>query len=186
MRRSVWGRRQRFPRHLLLLAGLVVLAVAAVALLRNEPAATPLTGRAEAVDGDTLRLGATRIRLLGLDAPELAQDCSGAGGDWPCGAEARAFTRQVLAGHAVTCARFGRDVYGRTLARCDVDGSDLGRQIVAAGWAVSNDAYLAEQADARSAARGIWSGTFEPPAAWRRDHGAAEPGLWDWIRSWFQ
>ena len=74
----------------------------------------------------------------------------------------------------------------RTLARCTVDGFDLGQTVVAAGWAVSDGVYFLDEAAARAAGRGIWSGTFELPVQWRHGHGLPEPAPWDWIRSWFQ
>lgn len=52
--------------------------------------ATELTGVARVVDGDTLVIGATRIRLEGVDAPETDQFClTATGARWTCGAEAR-------------------------------------------------------------------------------------------------
>jgi endonuclease YncB( thermonuclease family) len=186
MRRSVWRRRRRFPREIGAAAVVVALLLAAFAIDRLRPPTAALTGHAIAVDGDTLRLGATRIRLTGLDAPELDQTCSDARGPWPCGEQARAFVADTLSQRSAACAPSGRDAYRRTLATCTVDGADLGQAVVAAGWAVSDGGYLLDEAAARTAGRGIWSGTFEPPAQWRRDHGLPEPGLWDWIRSWFQ
>ena len=186
MPRSVWGRRQRFPREFGAAVVVVALLLAAFAIDRLRAPSNALAGHAAAVDGDTLRLGSTRIRLTGLDAPELDQTCTDARGAWPCGEQARAFVVSALVQRPVSCAPSGRDVYGRTLASCAVNGSDLGQAIVAAGWAVSDGGYFNDEAAARSAGRGIWSGAFEPPAQWRRDHGLPEPGLWDWIRSWFQ
>ncbi|MGG2475553.1 thermonuclease family protein, partial [Rhizobium sp. BR5] len=46
-------------------------------------------GRFFVIDGDTLSKGSERFRLLGIDAPELAQTCLRGGESWPCGAEAR-------------------------------------------------------------------------------------------------
>ena len=57
----------------------VLAAVGAVALLTFatlSPAgaeAVPLDGRARVLDGDTLAIGDTRVRLYGIDAPETAQ-----------------------------------------------------------------------------------------------------------------
>ena len=43
------------------------------------------------VDGDTLRFGAERVRLWGIDAPELSEDCTRADrSEWSCGKAARA------------------------------------------------------------------------------------------------
>jgi endonuclease YncB( thermonuclease family) len=36
-----------------------------------------LTGRASVIDGDTLEIHDTRIRMLGIDAPESSQLCRG-------------------------------------------------------------------------------------------------------------
>jgi len=46
-------------------------------------------GRFFVIDGDTLSKGKERFRLLGIDAPELAQTCLRGGESWPCGEEAR-------------------------------------------------------------------------------------------------
>ena len=166
-----------------MLAALAVVAGLA-ALLQPPPAL--LSGRAEIVDGDTLRIGATRIRLTGLDAPELDQICAGASGsEWSCGMEAKSFAVGAAGHGPVTCLRSGRDRYGRALAKCAVGGGDLGQAIVAAGWAVADRDYVGEEAAARDAKRGIWAGTFIAPAEWRRSHGADRPGFWEAIRAWF-
>lgn len=187
MRRSVWGQSRVFPR---LLPGLVVLALlAGLALLDATlaPRPPPIVGHAEAVDGDTLRLGRQRIRLTGLDAPELRQSCvDAAGAEWPCGAAARDFVVQQLQSGELSCSPSGRDIYRRTLASCSIGGADLGRAIVEAGWAVAELPYAGEEGDARAARRGIWTGSFEPPSQWRHDHGEGAASPWDWIRSWFQ
>jgi endonuclease YncB( thermonuclease family) len=131
-------------------------------------------------------LGERRIRLTGLDAPELEQTCTDpAGRQWTCGRDARDFAIASLRGGDVVCTPAGRDAYGRTLAACTIDGRDLGASIVSAGWAVADSAYFAEAAAARSAGRGIWSGSFVSPANWRRTHGIGEPDFWTRIRGWF-
>jgi endonuclease YncB( thermonuclease family) len=127
------------------------------------------------------------VRLTGIDAPELAQSCTGANGeDYACGVEARRFVVDFIGSAQTSCARSGRDRYGRVLASCSVGGRDLGRAIADAGWAVAELDYSFAALAARAAGRGIWQGPFEDPAAWRRDHGTNGPGLWEWIRSLFQ
>ena len=42
-------------------------------------------GRAFVIDGDTIVLAGEKLRLMGIDAPELAQSCTMNGGNWPCG-----------------------------------------------------------------------------------------------------
>jgi endonuclease YncB( thermonuclease family) len=185
MARSPWTSMRRVrPRYGIVLT----LAAAAIAAMLGAWLAPhhPISGRAEVVDGDTLRIGGTRIRLTGLDAPEIDQTCSdGQGVSWACGREARGFVVALVAHRAVDCQGSGVDRYGRTLARCSADGADLGAQIVSAGWAVTDMGYLAEATAAQSQKRGIWSGSFIAPAEWRHSHGDAIPNLWDWIRNWF-
>lgn len=161
---------------------LVAIAIlAGVAALLWPPPAT-LSGRATAIDGDTLRIGDARIRLLGLDAVELEQMCSdAAGADWPCGREARSFLASLVAGETTTCAADGRDRYRRILARCDVQRLDLGEQLVRAGWAVADLEYGLALAEARLKGHGIWSGRFDDPAEWRRVHAAGTGDFWSWL-----
>jgi endonuclease YncB( thermonuclease family) len=186
MRSRVWSRRRRLS----LPAGTVplLLAVAAIALSLAWFDRTPveISGHAQAIDGDTLRVGRQRVRLVRLDAPELDQTCVGTdGAQWACGTAARSFLAGLLKRDEARCLRSGWDAYGRSLATCGLDGEDVGAQIVTAGWAVADFGYAAEEAAARAARVGIWSGSFIAPAEWRRAHGAA-PGIPEWIRSWFQ
>ncbi|HVW94071.1 MAG TPA: thermonuclease family protein [Devosia sp.] len=159
-----------------LLAALVLVAATLAGQLLRAPAA-PITGQATAVDGDTLRLEGRRVRLLGVDAPELAQTCRGADGpEWPCGTAAQALMRQLLGRGATSCVPDGRDRYGRVLARCTTDGEDVAALMVKAGLAISAGGYLIEEQQARAGRAGIWAGDFMAPAAWRRSHGEQPPG----------
>ena len=57
-------------------------------------AAEQIIGHARVIDGDTLEVRGTRIRLHGIDAPELQQQCRREGASaaltYPCGQEAKA------------------------------------------------------------------------------------------------
>ncbi|MCX7645078.1 MAG: thermonuclease family protein [Rhodobacteraceae bacterium] len=149
-------------------AALLVLA----GLLAPAPAAAQtVTGPARAIDGDTLEIGGERIRLFGIDAPELAQGCSRDGADWACGRWARARLAARLAGATIVCEGRGRDRYGRLVATCRAGGQDLAGLLVREGAAFAfrrySDAYVAAEKEALIAGRGIWAGEVEPPAALR-------------------
>lgn len=84
------------------------------------------------IDGDTLRLGDERLRLIGIDAPEIFHPhCAD---ELIAGRAARwRVEGLVLAARIVTIERKGKDRYGRTLARISLDGVDLGATLLAAG-----------------------------------------------------
>src|SRR4051812_12239262 len=79
--------------------------------------AEAVSGAARVVDGDTIEIGSTKVRLYGIDAPESAQTCTGPlGKAYACGETATARVRQMTAGKAVTCTGDQHDRYGRLLA----------------------------------------------------------------------
>jgi endonuclease YncB( thermonuclease family) len=165
---------------------LAILILAACALLvdRLTPPEPPVSGHVRVSDGDSFHLGADRVRLLGIDAPELDQTCTdGNGTNWPCGHVARDRMVSLVAGKSPLCQPDGHDRFGRILATCSVAGRDLGAQMVEAGLAISSDDYDREEAAARTAKRGLWVGPFDQPRAWRDRHGREaenNPG-WDWL-----
>lgn len=89
-----------------------------------------------AIDGDTLRCGRERIRLLGIDAPELPGHCRRGRA---CAPGDPVASRDELAGALAGSARVvpvGRDRYGRLLARVIVNGHDLSCHQLAVGAAI--------------------------------------------------
>ena len=76
----------------------------------------------------------------------------------------------------LSCDERGQS-YDRIVSRCTVNGVDVGRQMVRLGWAIdvprySGGEYADEEAEARSAQRGIHSyKRVVSPQEWRRTHG---------------
>jgi endonuclease YncB( thermonuclease family) len=156
---------------------LVLFLVAALGYYayKNWNATPPNTivGKAWVIDGDTVVINNTHIRLESIDAPEGAQTCTDAGGgSWPCGNRATRELRNTIRGQELTCEERALDRYRRTLAICKLpDGTDLNAWMVRQGWAVAYGfakTYQSEQDEAENAKRGIWAGTFMEPAQWRR------------------
>ncbi len=69
-----------------------------------------ITGKPRITDGDTIRIGKTRIRLHGIDAPESKQSCrDGEGEKWACGKEATFRLANLIGKNWVTCDPKDRD-----------------------------------------------------------------------------
>ncbi|SDW26034.1 Endonuclease YncB, thermonuclease family [Albimonas donghaensis] len=181
LRRSDFSPGNRRLARLLFLVGMA--AVAGAAALLDAPSPPPaaeagateperFAGRARVVDGDTIRIGEARLRLVHIDAPETRQDCEDADGRaYACGEASTRALVEMIGGREVRCAAEERDRYDRALAVCEAGGRDLNGAMVSAGWAVVyakfSDRYEAEQAAARAAGLGLWSGRFEPPWDYR-------------------
>lgn len=144
--------------------------------LQREP--EMLTGRVARVgDGDTLDLEAPghprlRIRLQGIDAPELAQEH---------GREAKAALESMVMGREVQVRCGRKDAHNRRLGVVLLGGRDVNQALVAAGHAWHNARFASElpsettlryarsQAEARAQRRGLWQiPRPEAPWDWRK------------------
>ena len=162
-----------------------ILALTALIVLRvGEGSGKAITGTARAADGDTLTLEGHRIRLVGIDTPEMTQICKRDGADWRCGVAARSRLAELLRAGPVTCRTQGTDKYDRLLARCETSTGDLGERMVREGLAVAYGGYEDEEQFAKAERKGLWGAEFDPPQQWRRMNGRpqedthkAEPGM---------
>lgn len=130
--------------------------------------ASRLAGLPHVADGDSVTLEGQRIRLVGIDAPELDQTCVQADAPYACGRQAREHLLGLLAGGPVECTGSKLDKYHRLLAVCRAGGVDLNAAMVRDGWAVAYGGYESEEAEARAARRGLWAGGFAWPQDFRK------------------
>jgi endonuclease YncB( thermonuclease family) len=133
--------------------------------------AVPVVGVASVIDGDTIEIHGQRIRQHGIDAPEASQPCDLAGTPWRCGQASANALAEHVGRRTVTCEPRARDRYGRLVAACSVGGASISAWMVREGWAVAYRRYsqdfVADEAAARAAKRGIWRSTFIVPWEWR-------------------
>jgi endonuclease YncB( thermonuclease family) len=129
-------------------------------------------------DGDTFHVQGHRVRLAGIDSPEIGQTCKGHDGtSYDCGDAAREAMVHLIAGRRVRCSGKDIDRYGRPVVTCTADGDalSLNEQMVMRGQAVAYDygrnvsPYHRDEDMARRAGLGIWSGPFEVPSGWRKE-----------------
>lgn len=169
---------QKGPRRTRAVAAhfLTMLAVALAVVFASREELSPFAASApglKAIDGDTLRKGALRIRLDGIDAPEIGQRCTTATGvAYDCGVKAREVLERLIMQGPTTCRMAGRDRYRRTLAFCRAGKTDLNREMVRLGWAVASERYstryLAVELQARFRRLGLWQGKFQFPEIYRK------------------
>ena len=127
-------------------------------------------------DGDSLRSGDLRIRLFGIDAPELKQQCADQNGVlWDCGAAAQHQLDTIIGENKeLQCNLRDVDRYGRLIMHCFNGLIDIGEAMVQSGYALAyrhfSDLYTADEEQAKAAHKGVWRGAFSPPWEWRREN----------------
>lgn len=153
----------------------LLISVLAVTLIMpgDTVAASGFSGQVRVIDGDTIDVGDVRVRLHGIDAPEMAQTCKTEQGvKWTCGRWVTEQVTALFAGNPARCERLGEDRYRRTVARCTVFGQDMSLGIVNAGLAFAYRKYTQDYAVAEefAAARdiGLHASQVETPSQFRR------------------
>lgn len=142
-----------------------------VFLVLGGPPANAQSGIPRVIDGDTIDVAGSRIRLWGIDAPESKQQCERGGSLYSCGLDAATHLRAIIGSARLSCEPRTLDKYGRTVALCRAGDVDIGAAMVRDGWAMAfvrySQDYVPEERAARDARRGLWSGAFSPPWQWR-------------------
>lgn len=149
-------------------------ATPARTVTEKSTTAQVIEGRVVAVvDGDTIEVvdasnTLTRIRIRGIDAPEKAQ---------AFGSASKQQMSSLVFNRDVRVFWQEKDRYGRTLGRVDVDGHDVGLQMVQAGMAwhfkryensqppEERIVYANAELEARQSKTGLWADT-SPVAPW--------------------
>lgn len=151
---------------------LAVLFLISAPALADSPVLPGVVARV--IDGDTIDVrlasGLIRVRLNGIDAPELSQ---------PGGQAAKAALSLRVLSKQVELEPFKQDRYDRLVADVLVDGSSANTELVKSGLAWAYRRYMTKanaslcdsEASAREARIGLWSTPAKqwvPPWSWRR------------------
>lgn len=118
------------------------------------------------IDGDTIQVGYTRVRLASIDAPEKAM---------PYGPEAKAFLEDLILHRTVTVSYTAKDRYGRIIGEVKIENKSVQAAMIEAGMAWIYTDYkfdpklVALEREAILERRGLWaSDKPQSPWDWRR------------------
>ncbi len=129
-------------------------------------------GQPRAIDGDTFEIRGERIRLFGIDAPEMGQPWWDENGiERDAGASGRDALASLIDGRKLAIKVLREDRYGRSVAIVKVDGRDVGRSLVRQGFAFATPGstrYRRAELSARRRKRGLWRGELEKPWDYRQ------------------
>jgi endonuclease YncB( thermonuclease family) len=134
--------------------------------------AIEISGNVRIIDGDTLQVGDTTVRLHGIDAAESGQRCVDGNKQFVRPGDFAEDKLQAMAGKGVICKGSDFDDFGRLIAVCTAaDGQEINSTLVEAGlaWAFVkySDDYVSQETVARESLRGVWSMACEPPWIFR-------------------
>lgn len=136
---------------------------------------TPKSSSVRVIDGDTIELESMKIRLFGIDAPEIGQPCLRNNEEYDCGTASKQHLEYLLSGSTVSCDNRGTDKWGRKISVCMADKDDINQMMVKHGWAIAyrqySSIYIKDEDFARSNRLGMWSREFSVPSKWRKSKG---------------
>ena len=143
--------------------------------------ASEILGFRKLVDGATIHIKSYKIRLEGIDAPEMKQKCKkpylqimffNFQKDYYCGQISKEKLIKKIGSKQVKCILLGKDRYKRYLAKCLIGTINLNRWMVRNGYAIAyrkySKIYVLDENFAKDEKLGLWSGTFIKPEKWRK------------------
>ena len=128
------------------------------------------------IDADTIELNTTKVRLNGIDAPEMRQMCEGANSKkYSCGIAARDALQSLILkmpDEIIECQYTDKDLHDRLLGDCSIGKININMWLVEKGWALAyrkySKKYVKNENIAKSNNLGVWRGKFVKPWNWRR------------------
>ena len=143
--------------------------------------AAEIVGFQKIIDGDTLNINSYKIRLEGIDAPEIKQKCKkiylnimflNFQKNYYCGVISKKKLTKKINNKSVKCILSGKDRYKRYLGKCFLKKTNLNRWMVRNGYALAyrkySKMYVFDENSAKEEKLGIWRGSFIKPEKWRK------------------
>jgi len=140
-----------------------------------------ISGNAQIIDGDTIKINSKKIRLYGIDAPEFKQMCKKPYLtiiffifiiDYPCGKISTQKLQKKINNKVITCKILDVDRYKRFIGECYKRNLNLNSWLVSNGYAVAyrkySKKYISNEINAKNEKKGLWQGKFEMPWDFRR------------------
>ena len=131
-----------------------------------------INGTAHVVDGDTIHIEKNKIRLFGIDAPEINQTCTIKDKIWQCGLESSLALKKLVLNNNISCVVSDIDKYKRYVAECFANNQNINKLMVRSGWAIAYRYYSLDFAEDEKLAEkdkiGLWQGQFQEPYLFRK------------------
>ena len=139
-------------------------------------------GKAQVIDGDTIKINDKKIRLFGIDAPEKKQICQkiymsflifNFQKEYKCGEKSILALSKKLKDKKIKCIlEEKKDKYKRNIGTCYLKNQDINKWLVKNGYALAykrySKKYVLDEQYAKKNKLGVWRGTFIEPEKWRR------------------
>ena len=124
------------------------------------------------MDGDTIHIEKNKIRLNGIDAPEIDQTCMIKDIVWYCGLESSLALKKLVLNNIIRCVVSGIDKYKRYIAECFINNQNINKFMVRNGWAIAYRYYSLDFVEDEYLAKkdkiGLWQGQFQEPYLYRK------------------
>tara|TARA_Y100001958_G_C21144475_1_gene482229 strand:- start:131 stop:637 length:507 start_codon:yes stop_codon:yes gene_type:complete len=141
-----------------------------------------ISGKAITIDGDTIKIKNKKIRLHGIDAPEIKQLCQRTflsififsfQENYKCGEISKKKLEKYVKNNIIKCKVEGIDRYKRILGTCYKNTININSRMVRNGYAVAykkySKKYLSAEREAKREELGLWKGKFDMPWDWRKN-----------------
>jgi len=153
-------------------------------VLLSNSIAEEISGIPKVVDGDTVHIDNYKLRLEGIDAPEMRQQCKKESfkisffigftfyKDYSCGRVSKEKLITKINTSEIKCISSSKDRYKRYIATCFKGKTNLNQWMVRNGFAIAyrrySKKYVPDEVFAKENKLGLWQGKFMEPEKWRK------------------